>query len=101
MADDQAISSMYVLLGLNTVDFQKGADKAKKIADETAGDIDKSFGSISEGRGGLMLLEDAVGIRLPRHLNSLLAKMPGVAGAFSAMLPIAGVAVAIKVIAEL
>src|ERR1700727_1894699 len=98
---DQALSSLYVLLGLDTVNFEKGANDAKKIADSTAGDIDKSFASISEGRGGLMLAEDAIGIRLPRHLNTLIAKIPGVASAFSAMLPIAGVAVAVEIIGKL
>jgi hypothetical protein len=101
MADDQALSSLYVMLGLDTVSFEAGADKASKIADRTAGDIDKSFGSIAEGRGGLMLTEEAIGIRLPRHLNTLIAKIPGVAAAFSAMLPIAGVIVAIEIISKL
>jgi hypothetical protein len=101
MADDQALSSLYVMLGLDTVNFEAGADRASKIADNTAGNIDKSFASISEGRGGLMLTEDALGFRLPRHLNNLLAKMPGVATAFSAILPIAGVVVAIDVIGKL
>ena len=82
---DEAISSLYVLLGLNTVDFEKGAEDAKRIANRAAGDIDKSFASITEGRGGLMLAEDAIGIRLPRHLNTLIAKIPGVAAAFSAI----------------
>src|SRR6202020_3664137 len=98
---DQALSSMYVLLGLNTVDFEKGANDAKKIAKDTADGIDESFGSIAEGRGGLMLAEEAIGIRLPRHLNTLIAKIPGVATAFSYMLPIAGVAVAVEIIGKL
>jgi hypothetical protein len=98
---DQAISSMYVLLGLNTVDFEKGANDAKKIANDTAGSIDRSFGSIAEGRGGLMLVEEAIGIRLPRHLNTLIAQIPGVASAFSAILPIAGVAVAVEIVSKL
>src|ERR1700733_3972972 len=101
MADDQAISSMYVLLGLNTVDFEKGAADASKTAKDTADSVDKSFGSITEGRGGLVLAEEAIGIRLPRHLNTLIAKMPGVASAFSAMLPIAGAIVAVEIVAKL
>lgn len=98
---DQAISSMYVLLGLNTVDFEKGAADASKAAQRTAGDIDKSFGSVAEGKGGLMLTEEVLGFRFPRHLNSLLAKIPGVASAFSAMLPIAGAIVAGEIITKL
>src|ERR1700727_604486 len=98
---DQALSSMYVLLGLNTVDFEKGANDAKKIANDTADGIDESFGSIADGRGGFLLAEEAIGIHLPRHLNTLIAKIPGVATAFSYMLPIAGVAVAIEIVGKL
>jgi hypothetical protein len=98
---DQALSSMYVTLGLNTVDFQAGADDAKKIAASTAGDIDKSFGSLTESRHGLMLAEEAIGVRLPRSLNTLLAKIPAVSTAFSAILPIAGIAVGLEIIGKL
>jgi hypothetical protein len=101
MADDQALSSMYVMLGLDTVNFSAGADRASKIADRTAGDIDKSFASISEGRGGLMLAENAIGIHVPSALNTLLSRIPAVQAAFSAMLPILGVAVAIEIIVKL
>jgi hypothetical protein len=48
-----------------------------------------------------MLLEEAVGVRLPRHLNRLIAEIPGVGAAFSMMLPIMGVVAAITIITKL
>jgi len=98
---DEAISSMYVLLGLNTVDFEKGAADASKIAKKTSDEIDESFGNLTEGRGGIALASEAIGIHLPRHLQTLLAKIPGVGAAFSAMLPIAGAVVAFEIVGKL
>jgi hypothetical protein len=66
---------------------------------QEAGDtMDRSF---TESRGGLMLTEDMLGVRLPRHLNNLIAKIPGVGDAFAMMLPIAGILVFIEAIAKL
>jgi hypothetical protein len=57
--------------------------------------------SMTKARGGMMLLENATGVRLPRALNSLIASIPAVGAAFSAMLPIIGVAAAIAVVYKL
>ena len=54
-----------------------------------------------EAKGGLMLTEHLLGVPLPRHLNSLIAQIPGVGAAFAAMLPIVGVMLAITIIAKL
>src|SRR5580658_3952692 len=98
---DQALSSMYVLLGLNTVDFETGAKAASQTAKDTADDIDESFGKLTESRHGLMVVEEMFGIRIPRSLNTLAAKIPGIGAAFAAILPIAGVALAIEIIGKL
>lgn len=101
MATDQELGNIYVRLGLDTADFENGADRARKLSQNTADDIDKSFTSLSESKGGLMLFEDAIGVRLPRHLNSLIAQIPGVGAVFANMLPIIGVALAIEIVGKL
>jgi hypothetical protein len=101
MADDTALAALVVEMRLNMAKFEDGLNQVTKLTKDTADDVDKSFGSISEGRGGLMLTEEALGVRLPRHLNTLIAQIPGVASAFSAILPIAGVVVAIDIIGKL
>jgi hypothetical protein len=100
------IGSLQVNLTSNTAQFVDDLGKAsdglgnlKDKAGEAGEGLDKMG---SHARGGLMLIEDAVGVRLPRHLNSLMVEaIPGVAAAFSAMLPLAGVAVAIKILGDL
>jgi hypothetical protein len=77
---------------------QSELDKLKDKSGEAGRGINASM---HEATGGLMLVEDSLGVRLPRHLNSLIATIPGVGQAFALMLPIAGVAVAIKIVGEL
>src|ERR1017187_8851264 len=57
--------------------------------------------SMREARGGLMMTEHILGVPLPRHLNTLIAQIPGVGAAFAPMLPIIGVVLAITIIAKL
>jgi hypothetical protein len=70
----------------------------KGSAGETGEALDYSF---SQSRGGLMLVEQSVGVHVPRALNTLLAQIPAVGAAFAVMLPIAGVAVAVEIIGKL
>ena len=56
---------------------------------------------MNRARGGMMLVENVAGVRLPRALNTLLAGIPAVGEAFQIMLPIAGVLVAIEVVSKL
>lgn len=98
------IGSLIISLKAETARFQQDLGKVKRDLNDLQGDASKtgeSFNNIGEARGGLMLVEDAVGVRLPRHLNTLIAQIPGVGAAFAAMLPIAGVAVAIGIIGKL
>lgn len=98
---DQELSTMYVRLGLDTVDFEKGADNASRLGKKTADDLDNSFKGITEAKGGLMLFEETIGVHVPRHLNALIAQIPGVGAAFANMLPLIGVAAAIALIVKL
>lgn len=80
-------------------------DKVNKDLDDM-GDKSQDAGkkldySMGEARGSIMLTEEALGVRLPRHLNSLIAQIPGVGEAFAAMLPLVGVIAAITIITKL
>jgi hypothetical protein len=99
------VGALIVKLRAETAEFKSDLGKVKSDLDglkdksqETGEAMDHSF---TEARGGLMLTEDLVGVRLPRHLNTLIAQIPGVGVAFSMMLPIVGVAVAIEIISKL
>src|ERR1700722_16624521 len=101
MADDVALSALVVEMRLNMSRFEEGLAQVDKLTQKTADSVDRSFSSLTEGRGGLMLGEESLGVHLPRHLNTLIAEIPGVGSAFAAMLPIAGIAVAIEIIGKL
>lgn len=73
-------------------------DDLKPAADGAGDGIDVSM---TKARGSLMLVEAAVGVRLPRALNSLIASIPGISALFQAMLPLAGIAAAIAVVGKL
>lgn len=99
------IGSLVVSLVADTAQFKDDLGKVQDQLDALGSKGESSGKALSSGmfeaRGGLMLVEDAVGVRLPRHLNSLIAQIPGVGAVFANMLPIAGVAVAIKIVGEL
>jgi hypothetical protein len=99
------IGSLIVSLKAETAQFTSDLGKVKSDLDDLkdkSGEAGQGISaSMHEATGGLMLVEDSVGVRLPRHLNSLIATIPGVGQAFAMMLPIAGVVVAIKIIADL
>lgn len=99
------VGALIIRLQLQTAELREDMGKVKSEltdlggkASEAGDTMDRSF---TEGRGGLMLTEDLIGVRLPRHLNTLIAQIPGVGAAFAAMLPIAGALVFIEVIAKL
>ena len=99
------VGALIVKLRAETAEFKSDMGKVKSQldslkgkADETGESLDHSF---AESRGGLMLVEESIGVRLPRHLNTLIAQIPGVGAAFAMMLPIAGIAVAIEIVSKL
>jgi hypothetical protein len=57
-------------------------------------------GSMREARGSLMLIEERLGVHIPRELNTLIAQIPGLAAAFEALLPVVGAVFAVGVIAN-
>jgi hypothetical protein len=57
--------------------------------------------SFREARGSIALVGEQLGVHIPRELSMLLAHIPLVGAAFSAMLPLVGVVAAIGIIASL
>ena len=84
-----------------TADLGKAGNSLENLSDKAGEAGDSMDFSMGKARGGLMLVEESVGVHLPRHLNALIAEIPGVGEAFSTMLPIIGVVAAIAVIAKL
>ena len=95
------IGALIVKLQAETAEFREDLGKVKVDLDDLSdkgGQAGRGMSAgMGEARGGLMLVEESVGVKLPRHLNSLIAQIPGVGAAFAMMLPIAGVVVAIEI----
>src|ERR1017187_8429888 len=99
------IGELVVNLRAQTAEFFDSMGHAKKDLTEF-GEKGEEAGqrmssSMGEARGGLMLTEHLLGVPLPRHLNSLIAQIPGVGAAFATMLPVVGVALAVEILAKL
>ena len=99
------VGALIVSLKAETAQFRSDLGKVKADLDNLKGGAESAGSgidfSMTKARGSLMLMENAVGVRLPRALNGLIASIPGVGVAFQAMLPIAGVLVAIEVVSKL
>lgn len=91
------IGEVNINLRMNLVQFNKdvkdGTDAAGK-ATQQMGDAIKA--NSFEARGTLMLLGEEIGVKIPRHLQTMIAGLPGVGAALSS----AFTAVAVIAIAE-
>jgi hypothetical protein len=79
-------------------DVKDGASAASASVKQLADDVGTSVG---EARGSLMLFSEEVGVHIPRHLQGLVAQIPGVGAAFATMLPLFGVIAAGEIIEKL
>jgi predicted HicB family RNase H-like nuclease len=86
------------LLNADSSQAENAIKRLQGTTEEAGSKMSESFG---EARGSLMLVEESLGVHIPRHLTSLIAEIPGVGTAFAAMLPLAGVLAAIGVIGHL
>jgi hypothetical protein len=99
------VGTLTVDLVANTAQFSGDMGKASQAAEDfgksasAAGE--KVDFSMREAKGSMMLLGEEVGVHIPRHLQALIAQIPGVGLAFAEMLPIVGVIAAIAIIAKL
>jgi len=99
------IGKLTVKLQAETAEFSDDLGKVQGNLDDLADRSESAGGRVSgsmrEGREGVMLLEEATGVHLPRALTSLIASIGPVGAAFTAMLPILGVVAAIEVVSKL
>jgi lambda family phage tail tape measure protein len=113
MAGGVQVGTLSVNLTAGTAAFESGMAKAGQTAKSTGKDIQSSFNqaakagkdfgesttvNMMEAKGSMMLLGEEVGVRIPRHLQTLIAQIPGVSAAFAAMLPLVGVLAAVGLI---
>jgi hypothetical protein len=99
-----SVGTLIVSLKAETAQFATDMGKVESRLDsleEKAGSAGKKVGSMFENRQSLLLAEEALGVRLPRALNTLIARIPGVGSAFGAMLPLVGVVAAVAIIGTL
>ena len=99
------VGTLTVDLVANTATFTADLGKAGNSLDEfgqkAAQAGDTMDYSMREARGSLMLVSEEVGVHIPRHLQTLIAEIPGVGLAFAEMLPLVGVFAAIALLGEL
>src|SRR6266849_5149554 len=77
----------------NTASFNGPLDKAAQQAKNSARSMQNDLNDIDLGqaRGALHLLGEDIGIKLPRHVQTFIAELPGVGAALEAAFPIAAV----------
>jgi hypothetical protein len=99
------VGALIIRLQAETAQFRADMGKVKGDLNELKGGSQEAGEamdfSMREARGGLMLTDEVLGVHIPRHLNALIAEIPGVGAAFAAMLPLVGVFAAVKIIGEL
>ena len=81
MAASAKVASAYIDLVARTEAFERALDDAKTHVRKFNSEL---RAEMREGKGAIALLGEEVGIHLPRHLQTFLAKLPGVAPAMSA-----------------
>lgn len=96
------VGTLTVNLIANTASFEGPMANAAKRARSTSKEIEGSFKGMDFGdaRGGLMLIDDLIGVHMPRHAAAFAAELPGIGMLMSAAFPIAAVAVVAKSIYE-
>jgi hypothetical protein len=99
------VGTLTVDLVANTASFTadlgaagNSLDNLGKTASAAGASIDHSM---TEARGAIALTGEELGVHIPRHLQTLIAAIPGVGMAFAEMLPIVGVIAAIAIITKL
>ncbi len=81
--------------------LSKAGDSAVGAGEEIDGAMEKTKVSVGEARGEAMLLGEAFGVHLPRHVNSFIATLPGVGEALSAAFAATAVLFIIEAIVKL
>src|SRR6266481_673969 len=84
------VANLKVVLTAETASFTGPLNKAGEDAKRAAGNIQDGLGKIDtrEARGSLMLLGEEMGVHLPRHVQRLIADLPGVGQALALAFPV-------------
>ena len=97
MAVNAKVASAYVDLVARTAQFEQALDSAKASARKFSRE---AAAEMHEAKGSIVLLGEEVGIHLPRHLQTFVAKLPGVTEAMSAAFNAVAVIALITVVVE-
>ncbi len=83
------VSTLTVDLVARTASFEGPMSQAAAAGKKTAKDIQSAFNNMDfgQGRGGLMVLDDLLGVHLPRHVTTLVASLPGIQQAMAIAFP--------------
>jgi hypothetical protein len=99
------VGALIIKLQAETAQFREDMGKVKsdlKDLENSSGSTGDAFdGSMRQSTGAVRLLSHELGVPLPRELSRLIASIPAVGAAFSAMLPLIGVVAAIAIISKL
>lgn len=89
------------------IDADTGKAVAKFVdlsgqADQSANKIKNAFGKVdfAEARGGMMLFDDLIGVKLPRHVTSFISSLGPIGAAMEAAFPFLAIAVGAVVLIE-
>lgn len=99
------IGSLVIKLRAETAELRDDLGKVKQQLGEV-GDSGTKAGqdldySMREARGSMMLVGDVIGVHLPREINTMIASVPAIGAALSALLPIMGAVFAVGLITKM
>jgi hypothetical protein len=88
------VSTLTVDLVARTASFEGPLSKAADTGKRSSKDIQDSFNKMDfgEARGGLMLVDELLGVHLPRHATAFASQIPGLMQAAAAAMPVAAIA---------
>ena len=96
------IGSLIIKLQAETAQFRDDMGKVQRDLDGLADkgeSVGRSFdGSMRESTAGVRLLSHELGVPLPREISRLIATIPGIGAAMSALLPVLGAVFAVGMI---
>lgn len=97
MANQAKVAAIYAELQLSTAKFKAALGEATNETRRFSAETRKSS---EEARASIALLGEEIGVRLPRHLRSFVAELPGVGKAMSAAFEAVAVIALIDVVVE-
>jgi hypothetical protein len=96
------VGTIRISLVASTAAFDGPLDKSQQKAKNAAKGIQDSFDGIdlSEAKAGLMVLDEELGIHIPRHVTALISQLPVLQTAFAAAFPLLAVVAVGKALGE-